>query len=177
MKIRLIVPVFIVLLCIPFTSCEKLKKLDDVTFDVTLAVPFVVNETAVNNSGKTYTDSKLINASSDPEIAKYAKKIDSFKVKKVTYTISNANPNTVLFTNGTLKIAANSKTIASATSVNLASTTETELTADNAGFTELANLLLDDKQEMVQLQGTLSKTPVAFNVNFKFYLTVTASAL
>jgi hypothetical protein len=177
MKIRLISPVLIILFCIPFTSCEKLKKLDDVTFDVTLAVPFVVNETAVNNSGKTYTDSKLINASSDPEIAKYAKKIDEFKVKKITYTISNASPNTVLFTNGTLKIVATSKTIASAASVNLASTTETELTADSAGFTELAAKLLDDKQEMVQLQGTLSKTPVTFNVNFKFYLTVTASAL
>lgn len=177
MKIRLIIPVFIILLCIPISSCEEIKKLDDVTFDVTIAVPFVVNETAVNNSGKTYTETKLINATSDPEVAKYANKIDEFKVKKITYTVSNASPNTVTFTNGTLKIVATTKTIASAASVNLASTTETELTADAAGFNELAAKLLDDKQENVQLQGTLSKTPVAFNVTFKFYLTVKASAL
>ena len=34
MKIRLITPVFIVLLCIPFSSCDKIKKLADVSFDV-----------------------------------------------------------------------------------------------------------------------------------------------
>jgi hypothetical protein len=167
----------IVLACGPFYSCDWLKKLDDVTFDATLSLPFVINETAVNASGKDYSDSKLLNASSDPEVAKYASKINKFKVNKITYTISGANPNTVTFTNGTLKIASTSKTIATATSVNLASTTETDLTADTAGFDELAAKLLDDKQETIQLQGRLSKTPVAFTVTFKFYVSITAGAL
>lgn len=167
----------LVLACGPFYSCDWLKKLDDVTFEATLSLPFVINETAVNANGKDYSDSKLLNASSDPEVAKYASKINKFKVNKITYTISGANPNTVTFTNGTLKIASTSKTIATATSVNLASTTETDLTADTAGFDELAAKLLDDKQESILLQGRLSKTPVAFTVTFKFYVSITAGAL
>ena len=103
--------------------------------------------------------------------------IKEFKVNKITYTISGADPNTVLFTNGTLKVASNGKTIASASSVSLSNTSEQELAADTAGFNELASLLLADKQESIQLQGTLSATPVAFTVSFKFYVTITANAL
>jgi hypothetical protein len=177
MKIRLIIPVFIVLLCIPLSSCEKIKELADVSFETTIPLSFVINETAVNNSGKTYTESKLLNAASDPEIAKYASKIKEIKVSKITYTISNANPNTVTFTNGTIKIVATSKQIASVASINLTSTTETDLITDTSGLNELAAKLLDDKQEMVQLQGNLSKTPVTFNLTFKFYAKVTANPL
>jgi hemolysin activation/secretion protein len=177
MKNKIRILLLLVLACGPFYSCDWLKKLDDVTFDATLSLPFVINETAVNASGKDFSDSKLLNAASDPEVAKYASKINEFKVNKVTYTISGANPNTVTFTNGTLKVASTSKVIASASSINLASTTETDLTADTAGFTELASKLLDDKQETIQLQGRLSKTPVAFTVTFKFYVSITAGAL
>ena len=58
----------------------------------TIPLSFVINETAVNNSGKTYTETKLLNAASDPEIAKYASKIKEIKVNRITYTISNASP-------------------------------------------------------------------------------------
>jgi hypothetical protein len=177
MKIKSLIPVFLVLLCGPFFSCDSLKKLDDVTFDVTLAVPFVVNETAVNTGGKAYSSSQLLNLNSDTEVAKYSKKITEFKVNKITYTISGANPTTVLFTNGLLKISSSGKTIASASSISLSNTSETQLTTDATGINELASLLLDDKQELILLQGTLSQTPVTFTVNFKFYLTTTASAL
>jgi hypothetical protein len=37
--------------------------------------------------------------------------------------------------------------------------------------------LLDNKQAQIQLQGTLSSTPVSFTLNIKFYLTVTANPL
>ncbi len=177
MKIKHLIPVFLLLSLGTFSSCDLFDKVDDVSFEGVLPLNFVVNETAVNPSGKTYTDSKLLDANSDPEVAKYASKIQEFKVNKITYTISGANPNTVLFTNGTLKVASTGKTIASASSVSLSSTAEQELTADTAGFNELASLLLADQQESVQLQGTLSATPVTFTVNFKFYVTITADAL
>lgn len=160
-----------------FSSCDLLDKADDVSFDVTLPLDFVINETADNPSGKNYTDSKLLDATSDPDVAKYASKIKAFTVNKVTYTVSGANPNTVTFTNGTLKVNSTGKTIASASSVSLSNSTETELTTDTAGFNELAAKLLDDKQELILLNGTLSKTPVAFTVKFKFYVTITANAL
>lgn len=177
MKTNSIFAILLMFAGFAFTSCDLLDSADDVSFDVTLPVDFVINETADNPSGKSYTDTELLNASSDPEVAKYASKIKEFKVNKITYTISGANPNTVTFSNGTLKVNSSGKTIASAGSVSLTNTSETELTADTAGFNELAANLLDDKQESIQLAGTLSKTPVAFNVKIKFYVTITADAL
>jgi len=146
-------------------------------FDVTLPLDFSINEGEDNPSGKAYSDSELLDAAANAEIAKYATKVKKFTVNKITYTISGANPNTVLFTNGALKVSSTGKTIATASSVNLANNAETELTADTAGFNELAEKLLDDKQELILLNGTLSKTPVAFFVTFKFYVTITANAL
>ena len=86
-------------------------------------------------------------------------------------------PNVVTFTNGALSVASSGKTIASLASVNLQSSTETELTADTAGFNELALLLKDDKSESVKLKGTFSTTPVAFKVTVYFYTTITAGVL
>ncbi|MBL7873155.1 MAG: hypothetical protein JNM78_16170 [Cyclobacteriaceae bacterium] len=177
MKIKHLIPIFILLAIGTFSSCNLFDKAGDITFQAELPLPFNVNETADNPSGKTYTDSKLLDASSNPDVAKYASKIKEFKVNKITYTISGVSDGSVTFTNGTLKVASSGKTIASASSVNLGSSAETELTADANGFNELASLLLADKQELVQVQGSLSKTPVAFTVNFKFFVTITANAL
>lgn len=177
MKTTSFLSILLLFVAVSFTSCDLLDNADDLSFNVTLPLDFVIDETADNPSGKSYTDSELLNAASDPEVAKYASKIKEIKVNKITYTISSANPNTVTFTNGTLSVASSGKTIASASTVNLANTSETELTADTAGFNELAANLLNDKQELVQLTGTLSKTPVAFTVKFKFYVTITADAL
>lgn len=177
MKIKYLFSVVILVSLGTLSSCDLFDSADDISFDVVLPLDFAINETQDNPSGKSYTDSELLDAASDPEVAKYASKIQEFTVNKITYTISGANPNTVTFTNGTLKVASSGKTIASASSVSLANPSETELTSDIAGFNELAASLLNDKQELIQLQGTLSKTPVAFNVKFKFYVTITANAL
>jgi hypothetical protein len=177
MKIKHLLAVLLILTCTQFYSCDALKKLADVTFDISVSVPFVINETAVNLSGKTYTDSKLLDLSSDPDVSQYANKIKKFKLNKITYTVSGANPNTVLFTNGTLKIVSTGNTIATASSINLSGSTETELTADLSGFNDLTTQLLNDNQEQIQLQGTLSRTPVTFTLTLKFYLTTTANPL
>lgn len=160
-----------------FSSCDLLDKADDVSFDVTVPVIFAIDEAADNPSGMAYSDTQLLNATSDPEVAKYASKIKEFAVNKITYTISGANPNTVNFTNGELKVSSTGTTLASVSSVSLANPAETELTTNTAGLNELAAKLLDDKQEMILLNGTLSKTPVTFTVTFNFYLTITANAL
>lgn len=177
MKTKHLFPIALLLTLSMFSSCNLFDKVDDVTFEGVLPLKFTINETADNPSGKTYTETKTLDANSDPDVAKYASKIKSFKVNKVTYTISGADPSTVTFTNGTLKVSSSGKTIASASSVSLSNASETELTADTAGFNEVASLLLADKQVMAQLQGTLSKTPVTFVVDFKFYVTITANAL
>jgi len=160
-----------------FLSCDLIEKADDVTFSATAPISFVVSETATSSGGQFYSDTKLLNLVSDPEVAKYSSKIKEFKVNKITYTISGATPTSVTFSNGIIKIASNGTTIATTGTVSLLNTSETELSTDANGMKELADLLLDNKQEQIQLQGTLSQTPVYFTVNFKFYLTITANAL
>ncbi len=159
-----------------FSSCDLIEKADDVSFDTTVPITFTVNETAVS-SGKSFSDTKTLNVASDDEVAKYASKIKEFKVNKVTYTVSGANPNSVTFSNGTIKLETNGKTIASVSSVSLSNTSETQLTTDTSGINELTANLLADKQEQIQLQGTLSSTPVSFTLTVKFYLTIAANAL
>lgn len=177
MKLKYIVPLFLLLALGTISSCDLLGKADDISFEAELPLAFTVNEQADNPNGKSYTDSKLLDASSDPDVAKYASKIKEFKIKRITYRISGASDPSVSFTNGSLKIVSSGKTIASASSVSLSNNGEIDLTADTAGFNELASALLGDKQEMVQLQGTLSKTPISFSVDFTFYVTITANAL
>jgi hypothetical protein len=177
MKIKYIIPLFLLFALGTISSCDLLSKADNISFEAELPLAFNVDEEAISSGSVTYTDSQLLDANSDPDVAKYASKIKEFTVNRITYRISGASDPSVLFTNGTLKIVSNGKTIATASSVSLSNTAETELNADTAGFNELASALLNDKQEMVQLQGTLSKTPIAFKVDFTFYVTIKASAL
>ncbi|MEY4930539.1 MAG: hypothetical protein RI909_1263 [Bacteroidota bacterium] len=164
-----------------FSSCNLFDKVEDASFDITLPLTFSISDATVPLLGqpteKAYTGSELLNAASNAEVASFANKIKAFKVNKITYTISGANPNTVTFTNSLMKISSTGTTIAAPNSVSLTNTVETVLTSNETGFNELAEKLLDDKQELIQLNGTLSKTPVAFSVTFKFYVTVTISAL
>jgi hypothetical protein len=158
------------------TSCDWLEKATDVDFDTTIPVVYTVNETASNPTGKSYTDTKTLNAVSDAEIAKYADKLKGFTVSKITYAVSGANPTTVTFTNGKL-LTTSGKTIASTASIDLSNSSETELTSDATGINDLTSTLKSTKQASITLQGTLSKTPVAFTLTIKYYLTVTASPL
>ncbi|MBX2895502.1 MAG: hypothetical protein KF763_08665 [Cyclobacteriaceae bacterium] len=172
MKIKHLLPIALVLALGSFTSCELFDKADDVTFNVVLPLNFVIDED--DPEAGSYSDSKLLNAGSDPEIAKYADKIKEFKIDKVTYTITNPNPASVTV-GGTLSTS--SSVIATASGVSLSNAAETDLNANTAGFNDLAAKLLEDKQEMILLTGTLSDTPVSFNVRFRFYVKITANAL
>ncbi len=170
-KILWLIPVALLVI-----SCSLIEKLDDVDFDITLPVTFTVSETASSPSGKSYSDSKTLSVANDPDVMKYTKKIKKFKVNKVTYSISRADPSTVKLTDGKITTGSG-KTIASAASIDLSNTDETNLTIDNNGASELCKSLLESKQEKITLQGTLSSTPVSFTVKLKFYLTVTANVL
>jgi PleD family two-component response regulator len=166
------------LIFVLLTGCTVFDSADDVTFDAVLPLDFKpVNETAVNNSAVQYSDVVTLNARDNADVEKYKDKIKSVKLTKITYVISDyAAPSPVTFTSGSLQ--ANGKTLASATSVNLQSTAETELTDINqAGFDEFANQIKDDQSVEVTVAGTFSKTPVAFKIKAYFHVTITANAL
>ncbi len=122
MKIKHPFLLLFVLLFGTLTSCELFDKADDVSFDVVLPLEFVIDENADNPDGASYSDTQLLDATSDPDVAKYANKIKEFKVNRITYTISSADPTSVSFTGGSLQVASNSQVIATASAVSLSNT-------------------------------------------------------
>ncbi len=158
-----------------FSSCDLFDKADDISFDTTLPLEFVIDETQNNPGGKSYSATKTLDASSDPDVAKYARKIKEFKVNKITYTISGVTPGGVTFNNGKLKVG--TKVLATAGNVSITPVADVELTADAAGFNELASLLLGNKQAEVMMDGSFTSTPIKFNLSCTFYVTITADAL
>src|SRR5215213_3090874 len=154
-----------------FTGCDLFDKADDVKLDTTLPLEFLVNEQAVNPGGKQYASTKTLNALDNADVAKYKDKIKEIKLNRITYIISDySGTSSVTFTNGSLNAV--SKTLATATSVNLQSSAETELTnIDQAGFDEFAKQIKANKQVDVTVAGTLSATPVAFKITAYFEVT------
>lgn len=177
MKTKSFISVLLLITFATFSSCDLFDKADDVSFDTTLPLNFVVKETADNPGGKAYSATQLLDATSDPEVAKYASKIKEFKVNKITYTISSVNPSGITFNSGEIVVSSTGTKIATTGNVALTNVSDVELTANTAGFNELAAKLLDDKKEEVKLQGTFTKTPIAFTLSCKFYVTITANAL
>jgi hypothetical protein len=176
MKLKFILSILLFIALSIFSACELTDKPEDIAFDVIVPVSFSINDQTVNATGKSYSEVETLNAAINPDVAQYSDKIKEFVVNKITYTISGASPTSVNFTNGVLKISATDNTIATAGTISLANTTETSLNLNSAGISELATKLLDDKQEIILLQGTNSRTPVTFKITFKFYLTAKADA-
>jgi hypothetical protein len=177
MKMRIRRSLSLIAVSVLMVSCDWFEKLDDVDFDITQTVSFVVNETATNPEGKNYSTSETLDISSAPDVAKYADKIKSYKVNKVTYKIMGVTPAAGVTLNDGKIEAAGAETIASAGAIPLTNTPETELTTNNSGIDELVSSLLASKQAQISLTGHLSKTPVTCTVTVKFYLKVTANAL
>lgn len=166
-------------------SCSLFDKVDDVKFDVKLYQTMSVSESAASTN-VSYSQTQILDATTNADIAKYGSKIEGYTINKITYTISNYSPSTtsVMFTNGKLSFSAagsSSAVIAELGSVDLkalsTSGAEGTITIDQAGLTTISNLLLKNSQVNVTAAGTLSSTPVAFNVNTTIYVTVKANAL
>jgi hypothetical protein len=177
MKSKVFIYVLIAIVFGTFSSCDLFDKAGDVSFDVVLPLNFAIDENADNPGGMSYSDTKLLDATTNPDVAKYSSKIKEFKINKVTYTITSVDPSGVTFSNGSVVVTSSGTTIATANSVGLAEMSDVQLNANTDGFNDLAAKLLDDKKENVNLMGTFSKTPIAFNVKFDFYVTVTANPL
>jgi hypothetical protein len=174
MKIKHLFSVMFLLLLGTFTSCELFDKADDVTFDADVPLDFVID--VDQESEGSYTQEALLNAATNPDIAEYADKIKKFKINKVTYTITNSTSDGATFT-GSVAVASSGDVLSSLTNLSVNNTAETDLPANLDGFNDLAEKLLNDKQESVLLNGQFSNVPVSFNLKLRFYFSITADAL
>lgn len=169
-------------------SCELFDKVDDVTFNVVLEHPFVVDEQLNSNGSPVpYSDNEIVDAAKvSSEFAQYKDKIQNITVNKITYVVSDyAAPNgaTVTFSNGQLGFSAESSSASSIVAslafqdIQAAQGTEHTLNINQAGLDEIAAILKDNKIVRLFSSGTLSSTPVAFKVRVKLDCTLTADAL
>ncbi len=177
MKIKHLIPIFLLLSVFTFSSCDLFDNVDDVTFDVVLPLDFAIDVNQQSDGPVNYSETKLLDVTSNPDIEEYASKIKEIKVNKITYVISNANANGVTFSNGSVVVNSTNQEIASISQASIANTAEIELTANTAGLNALGASLQNSNQETVKFQGTFSSTPVAFQVKVRFYVSVTADAL
>lgn len=166
------------LVLVSLTGCELFDKVDDVTFEATLPLEFVINEQMISQDPVAYSDVETLDATDDPDVAKYKDKIREIKLNGISYSIDNfAAPGAVSFTNGSIKIASG-KTLVTASGIPMENTTDTELTGINQeGFNAFSSDVLGDKTVAVNLDGTFSQTPVAFTLTAYFHVTITADAL
>ena len=173
------------LIALMFTSCDLFDKADDISFDTTLEEAIVVNEPATAVS-KTYSKYITLDATSDPEINKYKSKISGFKVKKVNYQVTQFTQNSVItISNASISFGDASSSAAEVLgtipNINIKEAfdngTVFELTLDQTKINRISSLLKDDKAVKVYVEGTLSQTPVEFEITVSLDVTVEADAL
>lgn len=167
-------------------SCDLLGKADDVTFDVELTHVFNVNETADSKgSPVAYSHFELLDAATvNSDFNKFKDKIKSVTVNSITYTVSNyQSAKSVTFKNGQVGFSSASATSASvlaavsSESLQAIQGQEKTLPIDQSGVNTVADLIKNDKKINIYTIGTLSETPVKFDVTVKLECTIVANAL
>jgi hypothetical protein len=169
-------------------ACDLFDKADEITIPSEIHVTWTVDENA-EHTDFAYTDTKTVKLSDDPELEKYISKIKDVKIEKITYKITDyEEPNggavylkdgvASFATSGTSTAAVTVPFAATAAGVNLQTTTsETELTIDAAGLTQLAAIFKKEKQLDMNAVGILSSTPVSFKIVSTFHVKITAEVL
>ena len=126
-------------------SCEKFPVIN---VDFTSEMTFDVNKNLLQ-----YSDSRLLDPTTNEDFNKRSGKINEVTISKVTYTISDFQGSDTQVANATYSVADengnNPQTIGSFININLSSEVgkETELTLNPAGTAALANYLANSPFE------------------------------
>lgn len=170
------------------TACDWFDKVDDVNFQVILKENILVEEDATATNAE-YDYTSVMEASDDAEVQKYLRKIKNFDVSSISFSIIGYDaPNAtapVAITDASIAFSAKSEStpsiVASIANVNLAdafaSGEAIEVPLEDADFAQIEAWLESDKGVKVYANGTLSETPVTFEVNVMVKVKVKAEAL
>ena len=169
-------------------SCELFKGADKITFTAELEHPFNITAEADFPGGHDYAtkpeDEVLDAADVNADFAKNADKIESIKINKVTYVLSDYDSDcgTVSFSNGSFTFSdpdGSGSVVKGVTHNNLQSSQGTEytLTFTQSEADELSNLLVTKKKIRIHAGGHLSCTPLFMKVKVKVDCTITARVI
>jgi hypothetical protein len=187
----------IVLKCMPvvlitafcLTACDLAEEVGVVTFEEEFDMVFTVNESE-STTDMAYADSRVLELKSNATLEPYVNRLQEITVNRITYKVTDFSTipaGTQVFLNeGKISFGPVDNITrlfelpvsASANGIDLgASNAETDLNISQAQLSAVAQALLNKKEVKMYTEGKLSKTPVAFNVVARVYVTVKAKAL
>lgn len=168
----------LILICMTIVSCNKLDELTE--FDVTdsFETSINVNVTSENSEPQAIAETGTLNIGTNQDIRDNLDLIQNISIRSISYeiknftgventAISNANLN---FGNVTLAIED--------IKIEQADTANTTFTIDNNGqLNAIGELLKNASSITTSLTGTVSSTPITFEVFITVNLTATIDAL
>ncbi len=173
---------FFSLLLAVFTSSALLfgcKNDDDVTFDVTIPVDYVVDETAVSSIGKSIDIQGTLDALTSAQVTKYKDKIKNVYINSISYAISSVEPSgTINLSRIDVVLKGSLDPIVAETSSQLLATkADTEMTERNDyEFQKLSDQIKYNQQSQILIRTSVSKTPIKFTLTLKVSLKIVASS-
>jgi len=159
-------------------SCDLFDKADDISFSTEFDESITVNDAPAGS----YSDQITLDATTDPEVAKYKEKIQNIELNEVTYKVSNyVGPDDATFTGDVLFGTNGTLGSVSISAVNLSDASnsgdEMELDLSQDEVNAVAAQLKDDKAVLVTMAGEFSDGPVSFVLTVKVDAKITADAL
>jgi hypothetical protein len=179
---RILIVVLSLLTTLNFTSCDETKDALDIDFETEVTGSLKI--VAVNTNENTYT--LVLDATSDPEILKYASKIKSYEVQELAlavenYSAANQDDN---YLNGDLGFSSSSdsepKASCSFSNLNvkhIANTGYSTYNDCNKTVAQIATALTSDNSVKIYLVGSLTVAPSQFDLKLRVKLKVTANPL
>ena len=172
---------FAIVILIGF-SCDEVKELADIDFNSTVVKTLPVNA----NSTSGMSTSILLDATADPEIAKYINNIKGYEITKLQFAIENYKADTedeIYFT-GDLGFGNKNSTQPSSTCsvsdlpvTHWANTGNFEIAACTNLLNKLSEVLKSDNAAKIFMTGEFTKAPVSFDLKVTVDVKVTASPL
>ena len=164
------------------SSCELIKDATEVDFNADYGLSFNIGlgagDTQIN-------ETDTIDLTGDSEFETYSDKLEEVILDSVLLTIPEYNGPETCYLTGTVEYSSvdqtNGKILASVSGVNIQNlyTTATafKITIDKSQISGITDIMLNDKQIKVTLNGNASNVPVEFKCILRFYITVVAQPL
>ncbi|WP_299099072.1 hypothetical protein [uncultured Winogradskyella sp.] len=178
MKIKTKVGLLLLLFISAF-SCDELDEITeiDITQDFTRTFNVSVQEDS-EGQPQSFSSAITLDITDNEDIQNNIDLIQNISINSITYEIINfSGSEDAMLTDGQLTYGTNSITVSN---INLEQSDidNTIYTiSDTSGFNSLANDLENDQVVNMSLTGTVNETPVAFDVEVTFDLTVTIDVL
>ncbi len=180
---NIVLPALLFLLCISFINCDETKDALDVNFTTNISTTMSV--AAATTDEDTY--SIVLNATSDPEIQKYADKIKNVEVTKLVIAIENyqyKDEDAEIYFNGELGFGSVTASTPSGTCeisflniTHVKNTGEFEINDCNNQLSNIASKLLADNAVKVFLIGSVTAAPMSFDMKIVATVKITANPL